>query len=501
MGVLDIFSSGNMDTCWFLTITAIVIVVTKALLSRSKSVPGPWGFPIIGHLPLLGKNPLKQFEHYRAIYGDVYKIQLGVWPTVIINGHHTVRKVLGEQSDSFAARPAFNSFKSIENMTTLTFSYFNPRYLLHRKIASSVVREYATKHSKKMEEILQDEVDVIVNEFIRQNGKPFDPHKTVLEATGSFIYQFCYGKGENVRDDDDFLKYIKDFNDFEEIAKAGNPTDLLPWMGFLFQKKIQKFNKLIKDATKSRKKKIGELLETFDLKHIRHAVDLLMSKIIKYELGDEPNEIGLTKNDVLGVVGDYSGAGFDTSAKAFLWLLLYMAEYPEVQTKIQEEIEEKIGNRRVTANDREQMPWTEATIIESMRLAGVSPLGLPHCATEDVFVNGYMIKKGTVVLFNYYSVGHDKQWDDTFKFKPERFLDSEGKLNKSKIESVLSFSAGRRRCPGEVLARNELFLLLASVLHKCQIRKPQQEEYDLEGVFGATYSPKPYNICVLSREF
>ncbi|XP_056001667.1 cytochrome P450 1A1-like [Ostrea edulis] len=471
MAVLDIFSSGNMDTWWFLTITAIVIVVTKALLSRSKSIPGPWGFPIIGHMSLLGKNPLKKFEYYRAKYGDVYKIQLGVWPTVIINGHDTVRKVLSEQSDSFAARPPFNSFKSIANMKTLTFSYFNQRYLLHRKIGSSVVREYATKHSKKMEEILQDEVDVIVNEFTRQNEKPFNPYKTVMEATGSFIYQFCYGKGENVRDDEDFLQYIKNFSSLEEITKTGNPTDLLP------------------------------LLETFDPKDMRHAVDLLMSKIIRYKLGDEPNEIGLTKNDVLGVIGDYSGAGFDPSAKAFLWLLLYVAEYPAVQRKIQEEIEKKIGNRRVTASDREQMPWTEATILESMLLAGVSPLGLPHCATKDVFVNGYMIKKGTVVIFNYYSVGHDEQWEDTFEFKPGRFLNSEGKLNKSKIESVLSFSAGRRRCPGAVLARNELFLLLASVLQKCQIRKPQQEEYDLEGIFSTTYYPKPYNICVLSREF
>ncbi|XP_056001669.1 cytochrome P450 1A1-like [Ostrea edulis] len=352
-----------------------------------------------------------------------------------------------------------------------------------------------------MEEILQDEVDVIVNEFTRQNEKPFNPYKTVMEATGSFIYQFCYGKGENVRNDEDFLQYIKNFSSLEEITKTGNPTDLLPWMRFLFRGKLQKFYKLISEARKYRTKKIKKLLETFDPKDMRHAVDLLMSKIIRYKLGDEPNEIGLTKNDVLGVIGDYSGAGFDPSAKAFLWLLLYVAEYPDVQRKIQEEIEEKIGNRRVTASDREQMPWTEATILESMRLAGVSPLGLPHCATEDVFVNGYMIKKGTVVIFNYYSVGHDEQWEDTFEFNPGRFLNSEGKLNKSKIESVLSFSAGRRRCPGAVLARNELFLLLASVLQKCQIRKPQQEEYDLEGIFSTTYYPKPYNICVLSREF
>jgi cytochrome P450 len=503
MDVLNLLSlsPGDMKTWLFLAITAILIVLTKSLLSSSRSVPGPWGFPIVGHLPLLGKNPLRQFERYRSRYGDIFKIRLGVWPAVIINGRDTVRKVLSEQSDSLAARPAFNSFKSIGNMATMTFSYFNQRYLLHRKIGSSVIREYATKHSKKMEEILQEEVDVIVEEFLRHSGKPFDPEKIMLEATGSFIYQFCYGKGENVRDDTDFLQYIHNIYRFDEITKTGNPTDLLPWTAFLFREKLQALYEVINDAKRYRAKKIQELLKTFDEKDMRHAVDLLMSMVLRYKLSDEPNEVGLTKKDVLGVIGDYSGAGFATSAKTLLWLFLYMAEYPHVQTKIQEEIKEKIGNRRITADDREQMPWTEATIAESMRLSGVSPLGFPHCATEDVFVNGYMIKKGTVVIFNYSSVGLDKEWRNANEFKPERFLDSEGKLNKGKVESVLSFSAGRRRCPGEVLARQVIFLFLASVLQKCQIRKPQNEEYDLKGIISTTYSPKPYNISVLSREF
>ncbi|XP_062607305.1 cytochrome P450 1A1-like [Saccostrea cucullata] len=492
----------NLDTLKFLAVSLIVLVITKIVTQKSPSIPGPWGFPLIGHLPFLGKDPMNQFQRYRKQYGDVYKINLGVWPTVVISGFDTVRKVLSEQSDSFAAKPEFHSFKHLTRMRGLTFGYFNQRYLLLRKVGSSVVREFSGKQNNQMEEILQDEANRMASEFLKERGKPFNPYKAIMEATGSVIYQFCYGKGENIREDKDYVRFIQNHKAFKEIAKAGNPTDVLPWTRFFFRKRLQNFYKLTKEGKEAREKKINEISKTFDPKHLRHAVDGLISNAIKYELKDEPNEAGVMKADVLGITGDFFGAGFDTVATTLLWLFLYMAEYPEIQLKVQKEIEDNIGGSGIiTTKHREAMPFTEATIYETMRLSGVVPLGLPHYTTEDVCVKGHTISKGTLVFFNHYSVGHDEQWGNASEFDPERFLDSEGKLLKDKTENVLAFSAGRRRCLGEVLARNELFLLFATLLLKCDIKKPENEEYDFEGIFSLTYSPKPYKIRVVSKEF
>lgn len=486
-----------VDIWSIFALAIIVLLVTKYLMNGTLSPPGPWGLPFIGHLLFLGKDHAKQFQRYREEFGDVYQLRLGVWPTVIISGYHTVKKVLSEQSDSFAARPAFNSFKFINKMRGLTFSYFDQRYLLHRKIASTVLKEY----SSRMEEIMQEEANRIVSDFLNENGRPFNPNKVVTEATGSIIYQFCYGKGENIREDKDFLELLENHKNFKEMAKAANPTDVLPWTQIFFQEKVRKFHKFIRKAQHSRAEKFQDILETFDPKHMRHAVDGIISTSIRYGLEDEPNEVGLTKQDVFTLTGDFFGGGFDNTSTTLCWLLLYMAEYPVVQATIQREIDNVIGQKGIILlEDREKMPFTEATIFETMRLSGVVPLGLPHCATEDVLVNRYVIKKGTLVFFNHYSVGHDKEWGDPFEFRPERFLDSGGKLMREKTESVLAFSIGRRRCPGETLARNELFLLFATVLCKCDISKPEHENYDFEGNFSLTYSPKPYNIYVCSKE-
>ena len=492
----------TLDTLKCVLLFVIVAITTKYAMALSWTIPGPWGFPLVGHLPLLAKGPVQQFQKYKEQYGDIYQIRLGAWPTIIISGSQTVKKVLSEQSDSFAARPAFYSFKHITQMKGLTFSHFDKRYIVHKRIASTIVRQFSGTKYGGMEEILQNEANLLVDELLQENGEPFDPHKACLFAAGSVIYQFCYGKGENAREDDGFLHFMDDFKTFKEMAMVGNVSDVLPWIRIFFKKKLQKFLQFVSSSREDRLQKTKEIRKTFDPEHLRHAVDGLIANTQKFLLGEEPDENGLTEHDVLNTTGDFFGGGFDTVTTTLLWLFLYMAEYPEIQHKIQHELEEKVGSRgTLFLKDRSDLPYTEAAIFEAIRLSGVVPLGLPHCATEDVNVNGHVIKKGTLVFFNMYSVGHGSQWENSQEFNPGRFLNQDGKLINDRVDNVLAFSAGRRRCPGELLARNELFILFATVLLRCVIKKPEGTEYDPEhGIYSLTYSPKPYHICVLPKE-
>lgn len=149
--------------------------------------------------------------------------------------------------------------------------------------------------------------------------------------------------------------------------------------------------------------------------------------------------------------------------------------------------------------DRLNLPYTVATILEIMRAAPVSPMGLPHQATNDVFVKGNLIEKGTVVFFNLASVMHDEYWGNPYEFQPERFLDDKGNLNKEKADNVLSFSAGRRNCVAKMIAQAEIFYVLSSVLQNCRIYKPVDTIYDFEGLLELSYKPKEYELCVDPR--
>ncbi|NXL96157.1 CP2K1 protein, partial [Alectura lathami] len=114
---------------------------------------------------------------------------------------------------------------------------------------------------------------------------------------------------------------------------------------------------------------------------------------------------------------------------------------------------------------RVKMPYTDAVVHEIQRFANILPLNLPHETTMDVTLKGYFIPKGTYIIPLLNSVLQDKtQWEKPYSFHPEHFLDSKG--NFVKKDAFMPFSAGRRICAGETLAKMELFLFFTSLLQR-----------------------------------
>lgn len=118
------------------------------------------------------------------------------------------------------------------------------------------------------------------------------------------------------------------------------------------------------------------------------------------------------------------------------------------------------------------LPYTEACIREILRYESLTPSGVPHKATADTKFLGYDIPKGTFVITGLDAAGHDTSaWDNPYAFKPERFLDSNGKLC-LRNDISLPFGAGKRLCAGETFARNMLYLFAASFLQAFSVRMP-----------------------------
>ena len=144
--------------------------------------------------------------------------------------------------------------------------------------------------------------------------------------------------------------------------------------------------------------------------------------------------------------GDLLIAGIDTIATSLDWLLAYMAQNPSVQNKLQEEVDEIVGNSRLPSlTDRPAMPYAGAVMHELLRMSSVTPLGVQHKAMKDLDFHGYRIPKDTMILANLYAVHHDPGvYKNPGVFLPERFLGEEGKMLKS--DAFLPFSSGKRGC-------------------------------------------------------
>lgn len=103
-------------------------------------------------------------------------------------------------------------------------------------------------------------------------------------------------------------------------------------------------------------------------------------------------------------------------------------------------------------------------------------------------------------MINHWALLHDPDyWEDVDRFNPHRFLDSDGKLSPTP-ESWLPFSAGRRVCLGESVAKPELFLVFATLLQKFRFKLPPGTLTNLEEdekYFGTM--PVKYKIMIEER--
>ncbi|XP_046339122.2 cytochrome P450 1A1-like [Haliotis rufescens] len=479
--------------------SASLLTFLHKLTYRNKSIPGPWGLPLIGHLPFLGKKPFLTFMNMRKIYGDLIKLQFGAWPTVVIHGK-LIKEALSTKGDAFSGRPQFFSSVSVQNGKSLSFGKFDISWKLHRRIANKSFQAFANARSNPIEEIINEEVSYILEEFERYNGRAFDPHDHIYIALGSVIYQICYGRKGNVRADKDFCEYILHTQDFSTFVTAGNPVDIFPWLRHFMKERINKFKDLLSKGHLIRRERIRDHLETFSSDNLRDVADSLINE--SRQLTEEDKANGMSEERVQDTIGDLFAAGFDTVATTTMWTMLLLAKTPRVQKKIQEELDAVVGmSRRPTLADRRNLVYTEATIHEILRIINLTPLSTPHATTEDVELAGYTIKKDTLVFLNLFSLSHDEEvWGDPEAFRPERFLKEDGQIDSRLVDNYLPFSAGRRRCMGEFLARIELFLIISGFLQRCTFVKPKDvDEYTMDCTFGLNQKPLPYKVEVQFR--
>jgi len=106
------------------------------------------------------------------------------------------------------------------------------------------------------------------------------------------------------------------------------------------------------------------------------------------------------------------------------------------------------------------------------------------------------------VIFNLYALHrNEREWPEPFTFDPNRFLTVDGKLVKpGHHRAYLPFSAGRRICLAESLAKIELFLVIAQMISQFRfVQAPGHPLPSMTGVPGLFLGPGAHKIVIEKR--
>ena len=235
--------------------------------------------------------------------------------------------------------------------------------------------------------------------------------------------------------------------------------------------------------------------ETFDEDNPRDFIDVYLK-----EMKTNP-DVSFTEEQLMVNAFDLFGAGSETTSTTLAWAVCYMILYPEVQRRVQEEIDQELGGRPPCLADRSSLPYTEATIMEIQRLGSIAPMAVPHRALSDIKVRGYKIPKNALIWSILYYIMRDPDyWTDPETFNPDRFIDSNGKVIKE--ERFVPFGIGKRVCIGESMAKTELFIIFTRLMQMftfCSCESEGHEKPSQEPLYAFINSPRPFYAKAIPR--
>nr|XP_028572970.1 cytochrome P450 2C42-like isoform X2 [Podarcis muralis] len=383
----------------------------KMYKKKSQLPPGPTPWLLLGNL--LQKDVLPVYKFYTKLidkYGPIFTVWIGPKPIVVICGYETMKDAFVNHAEEFGGRPAMPFIDRANNY----------------------------------------------------RGQAFDPRRSFTCAVSNVLSSVVFGNRfdykdpvllENLRIVQDFMGYIR--------TLSMQIYNLLPGiMAYL----PGQHRKILADCAKMKafiRERVESHRRTLDPQNLRDYIDCFLIRSEKKQTN--PENIYSTEELVQCVFGLFI-AGSTNSSTALVFSLLVMAKFPHIQAKVQQEIDEVVGANRIPGmDDWVRMPFTNAVIHETQRFEKGSLEGFPRATTCRTEFRGYIIPQSTTVVPMLTTVHYDPlQWETPEKFNPGHFLDEKGQFRKR--NAFMPFSAGKRACPGEALARMELFLFFSVLL-------------------------------------
>ncbi|KAG8497276.1 hypothetical protein CXB51_008535 [Gossypium anomalum] len=465
-------------------------------------IPGPRGFPVFGSLFTLSRGlahrSLAAMAWSRA-NTQLMAFSLGSTPVVVASDPHTAREIL--TSPHFADRPIKQSAKSLMFSRAIGFAPNGTYWRLLRRIASSHL--FAPKRILAHEPGRQLDCTVMLRNIANEQKLHGSVclRKHLQFAALNNIMGSVFGRRYDQRKDTEELEELRDMvREGFELLGAFNWSDYLPWLIYFYDpfrinqrclQLVPRVRKLVKGIIEQHRR----LSESKMLSDNADFVDVLLSL---------DGEEKLQEDDMVAVLWEMIFRGTDTTALLTEWVMAELVLHPEVQAKLQLEIDSATRNKTLTDADVAKLPYLQAVVKETLRIHPPGPLlSWARLSTSDVQLsNGMLVPANTTAMVNMWAITHDpKVWKDPVEFKPERFLEAEVDVRGGDLR-LAPFGAGRRVCPGKNLGLVTVQLWVAKLMQGFKwVQDSVAHPVDLSEVLKLSCEMKfPLHAIAVERE-
>lgn len=420
----------------------MAIAVTRPLAAPRGLPPGPKGRFLIGSLLELGSDWFGFLRKAAQDYGDVVFFRFGHVPICLLTHPDGVEQVLVTNASNFVKSRAYRALSRILGNGLLTNE--GEQWHQQRKLIQPAFRhESLVPYAKVM-------IEAADRTFAPWcDGETRDIHKDMMRATLEIVAGTLLGcdASEKAKTVSAALEVVA--NKFlNQASLAFLLPSGLPLPGALsLQRAIRVLDRIIYDIIRERRssgQSKGDLLDT-----LLRARDQETGQMSDAQLRDELKTLFL--------------AGHETTAITLSWTTYLLAQHPEVDAQLADELDTVLSGRPPTFEDLAKLRYTEMVIKESMRL--YPPVwGFSRKAIRAFEVDGYQLPGRTNAFLMQWVTHRDPRFfPEPEKFDPSRWRDDPIRSGKIPRFAYFPFGGGPRVCVGAAFAMLEATLLLARI--------------------------------------
>ncbi|KAI7729868.1 hypothetical protein M8C21_023777 [Ambrosia artemisiifolia] len=476
-------------------LTIIIIVITCIFIGRflkkksSYSLPpGPTPLPFIGCLiQMLLNKPIVRWIHKLMDQLDTPILCIRIGPSthvIAVSDPSIACEFLKKQDEVFISRPdVMSAYLVSDGYRTVAMSPNGEQWrmmkrVLSQEIASMPVHKWLQpKRDEEADQLLR----WICNKIEKQDGGLINIRAMSQHFFTNLIRNITFGKrffGQGTEDgwpgEEETEHVVAVFTILKHLY-AFCITDYFPWLRW--KTDFDGHEKIMRNAIRIVRKyqdpivderyqmwNNGDRKEKFDM------LDVLITL-------ENPK---LTPEEIKAQLVELMIATIDNTSNAIEWTIGEMINNPRILKKALEELEDVVGcERLVEEQDIPKLNYIKACIKESFRLHPFAAFNPPHVSTMNTTVAGYFIPKGSHIILSRYGLGRNPNaWEDPLRFDPERHLLEEGKqvmLSDNDLR-LISFSTGKRACPGKTLGTTMSTMMLARMVQGFDWEAPGNEQ-------------------------
>jgi cytochrome P450 len=455
------------------------------LTNNSQQLPPGPQISFSEFMDKVNDNPFNFLMDLIQKYGDTIYIKLQQKDVYILSNPDYIEQIFTRDFKLFSKTRAAELRPFLGNGLLLNEG---DSHRHHRKIIQPL---FLPKSIKSYSNIMVDNIKHISDNW--QDNTTIDVLQEMTMLAMGVMTESLFGI--NFRDRDTFSKVSDSFtNILESFTQVHAPVkNILVEKSTNENKKQNKFQ----DSLDYLNQKIFTLMD--HIKKTNPEKPNLISHLLKAKDPDS-GEIGLPEKQIRDEIMIFLFAAHDTTSTALTWSLAYLATNPEIQDKLQKELDAVLeGGRLPTGDDLPKLEYAEKIFKEILRIRP-SVWALSRLTNEEYKIGEYVIPNSSVIFMSQYAMHNSpKYYIDPDIFNPERW--TKEFLFKLPRFAYFPFGGGIRSCIGETFAVQEGILALATIFQKWKI-VPTTEgiSFEPKALGGFTKPKYPINVIVKSRQ-